>query len=311
MIRRIMVSKVGGLGDSLSLLPALDALRRGLPAAEITVLCSPTGAEVFAGVEGVRLIAVPRPALSGVAGLRRVPGLAAQVGRVEVALMSHDETTVAHLVAAAVAPRRLGFAAAVARGEALLTDLLPFDPQRGVVDLSLDLVRQVVPEAQARPVAPPRGSAARFLDRLGVRGPYGVIHPGAATALQRWPHFSALAAELTRRTDLSWLTVTAADGLSLAELAAVIDGAVGFVGNHSGPLHVAAACGRPWVAIAGPTAPAWDPPWGGGRVVRRRLPCQPCGRLGAPAKTCRRDLACLDVPVAVVAEAMVELLADA
>jgi ADP-heptose:LPS heptosyltransferase len=76
--------------------------------------------------------------------------------------------------------------------------------------------------------------------------------------------------------------VWAAD-LPLERLAALIARAGAFVGNDSGPTHLAAALGRPTVALFGPTDPAvWAPlgpgvrvlagdveaPWGGVTVER-------------------------------------------
>jgi len=49
--------------------------------------------------------------------------------------------------------------------------------------------------------------------------------------------------------------------LDVRELIALIAGARIFVGNDSGPVHIAAATGRPVVAIYGPTNPAQWHPW--------------------------------------------------
>ena len=60
------------------------------------------------------------------------------------------------------------------------------------------------------------------------------------------------------------------DGLSLKELVALLGMAGVFVGNDSGPMHIAAALGRPIVAVWGSSeASVWHPwseaPW---RIVR-------------------------------------------
>src|SRR2546428_14100668 len=52
-----------------------------------------------------------------------------------------------------------------------------------------------------------------------------------------------------------------------------------FLGNNSGPLHVAAALGVPTVSVMGPSDPLRFAPRGpADRVVRRELPCHPCQR---------------------------------
>ena len=49
--------------------------------------------------------------------------------------------------------------------------------------------------------------------------------------------------------------------LNLRELIALVAGARVYVGNDSGPTHLAAAAGRPSVAIYGATSPAQWHPW--------------------------------------------------
>jgi len=66
-------------------------------------------------------------------------------------------------------------------------------------------------------------------------------------------------------------------GLSLIQLASVMEGCRLFIGNDSGISHLAAALGIPTVAIFGPTDPrVWSPKGKRGVVVSRRIPCSPC-----------------------------------
>jgi ADP-heptose:LPS heptosyltransferase len=47
--------------------------------------------------------------------------------------------------------------------------------------------------------------------------------------------------------------------------------------NDTGPMHVAAALGKPLVALFGPTAPERTGPYGQlQNVLRLNLPCSPC-----------------------------------
>ncbi len=47
--------------------------------------------------------------------------------------------------------------------------------------------------------------------------------------------------------------------------------------NDTGPMHVAAALGKPLVALFGPTEPRRTGPYGQlNRVMRIDLPCSPC-----------------------------------
>lgn len=280
---RVLLCKVGGLGDSLSVLPVVHALLQA--GVELRVLASPVGRAVLGGF---------------------FPGLrfAGWGTRAEVALLSYDERTTTHLRAALAAPRRIGFASGIAKGRRLLTEALPFDPTRPVVDHAFDLARVFLEQPDRSPAWPPPPVARQD-------GGYGVIHAGAAHPLQRWPHMAEARIALEAATGFPWRLVGGDERLPMPAFLALLAGARGVVGNHSGPVHLAAALGVPWLALAGPSAREWDP-WpgtvgqvGAGQVLRAGLPCQPCGRVGAPARTCPHGGTCLSaLSVAAVVQAV-------
>lgn len=77
---------------------------------------------------------------------------------------------------------------------------------------------------------------------------------------------------------LNWCGAT-----DLPGLVAVLSRAALLVSNDSGAMHVAAALGRPQVAIFGSTSPAWTRPLNPrAAVLSHALPCAPCF-----ARTCR------------------------
>jgi heptosyltransferase-3 len=60
-------------------------------------------------------------------------------------------------------------------------------------------------------------------------------------------------------------------------LVALIAGAKLFVGNDSGPAHIAAAVETPLVAIFGPASAVRWKPWGApSALVQNYFPCNPC-----------------------------------
>ena len=80
---------------------------------------------------------------------------------------------------------------------------------------------------------------------------------------------------------------------SLRQLAALLDLAERVVCHDTGPLHIAAALGKPTVAIFGPTNPARTGPYSdAARVVAHPLGCAPCYRRVCPYghQNCRRPL---------------------
>lgn len=106
--------------------------------------------------------------------------------------------------------------------------------------------------------------------------PYAVIHPFAATPEKTWPmsSFLELARYCRQSLDLEpvfiggepddvstlskWRIVV---GASLGEIARLVRGAALFIGNDSGPAHVAAAFGVPEVVLFGPSSLETWAPW--------------------------------------------------
>jgi hypothetical protein len=82
----------------------------------------------------------------------------------------------------------------------------------------------------------------------------------------------------------------AAGELSVRESAALMEGARFYLGNDSGPMHLAAALGRPCVAVfsARDWPGQWEPYGQGHKVLRFDVPCSGC-RL----EVCDRELQCL------------------
>jgi ADP-heptose:LPS heptosyltransferase len=71
--------------------------------------------------------------------------------------------------------------------------------------------------------------------------------------------------------------VNMAGKTTLRQLVALLRGAELVVANDSGPMHIAAALGRPLVTMFGPTNPVRTGPYGREEtVVRLDVPCSPC-----------------------------------
>jgi lipopolysaccharide heptosyltransferase II len=80
---------------------------------------------------------------------------------------------------------------------------------------------------------------------------------------------------------------------SLLELVAVLKTAAAAVGPDSGPGHLAAAVGTPYVSLFGPTSPKRTAPYGSEHlVVQARASCAPCYKKQCPGlgKLCMRLL---------------------
>lgn len=124
----------------------------------------------------------------------------------------------------------------------------------------------------------PRASvvAAAGRSRYAPDGRYAVIHALAATDEKTWPsaNFLAVAKYLEQSLGMKSVFIGGAgedlsrfgahltvSGASLEELAKLMRDASAFVGNDSGPAHVAAAFGVPEVVLFGPSDSEVWAPW--------------------------------------------------
>jgi ADP-heptose:LPS heptosyltransferase len=139
---------------------------------------------------------------------------------------------------------------------------------------------------------PARGNLALAPD--SPRGRHILIHSGAAQPVRVWPleNYRKLVARLREkdfRVQIAcdpnqrdwWLRNGEADVAtphSVTELIALVDQARGFIGNDSGPGHLAAVAGVPTFTLFGPQLPEWFAPvhpaaqWAEGKAC----PYKPC-----------------------------------
>lgn len=101
-----------------------------------------------------------------------------------------------------------------------------------------------------------------------TRGNFAVIHPFAGSPKKRWPleRFCELARRLAPHMPIEWCAgpLDELPGAhrfeNLYEMACWLARARIYIGNDSGPTHLAAAVGAPVVALFGPSDPAvWAP----------------------------------------------------
>ena len=175
--------------------------------------------------------------------------------------------------------------------------------------------------------SPLRHNGADRLARFGLTGgSYVILHAGGRLAFSRWPGYGDLAARLLAETPLAIVLfgggdlpelarhdprVTTIDGeLPFDDFDALLSCAAVFVGNDSGPKHLAAFRGTPVVSIHSSRID-WRE-WGQtqtGVIISRRLPCAGCALHGRWVTECGRGYACVtDIRVDEVLGAVKSLL---
>ena len=203
-------------------------------------------------------------------------------------------------------PKRSGFV-----GEArylLLNRLHRYDSQT-LPQLALRYAKlaEDIGEGPAHPLAgpllqstPTQQVAARAALNLPLTSSPVVFCPGAEYGpAKRWParHFAALATRLGDAAQPVWLIGSNKDQALGAEIAAaargaavnlcgrtsleqaidLVAGARLVVANDSGLMHVAAALGRPLLALYGSSSPGFTPPLSPhAKIVATDIACSPC-----------------------------------
>jgi heptosyltransferase-2 len=196
----------------------------------------------------------------------------------------------------------------------ILNDARKLDPERlpqmAQRYAALGLPRGEAPRLPLPTLALRVDEAARraLLARLELdRGrPAAVLAPGAEYGpAKRWParYFGELAQGLSAHGCAVWLIGSRNDRQAGAEierhsggvcrnlcgettLAEAIDllaSAALVVSNDSGLMHVAAALGKPLIALYGSSSPAYTPPLSpNARILKLDLPCSPCFKRECP-----------------------------
>ncbi len=338
--RRILVIRLGSLGDVVRTRFAFAGLRELCPEARIDWLVDDRCAAGLVGLAGLgEILTVPRRALTpgrpggSLRALRGVLGTL-RAHRYDLSVDFHCVARSALAPAAARIPARVGYGPGVAREGSwrLLTHRVPLpEPHVSRFERNAALVRYLGGEVPSRP--PPLDLPQDAGAGLGeLPREFMVVHPGTSpkTIYKRWA--AARYAEVARSVYeasgiaslVTWGPVPgereraeqvvrlAGAGARLAPetpgidaLLALLSRAKLFVGGDSGPMHLATLAGRPVVVVFGPTDPTENAPFSGlpSRVVRRDVGCNPC-REGCPARTCLGA-----VESAAVAQAALALIA--
>lgn len=172
-----------------------------------------------------------------------------------------------------------------------------------------------IPAPKLYPSAKDLQSAQEFIHTLHLNQ-FAVIHPGARRSLRRWPaeRFAELSAILQRelglqivfigdasemdliesiRKQISFTTFSTINSLSLGAFAALMPYAHLFIGNESGPLHIASLSGTPSLGLYGPGEPrVFYPITPRTAVIHHILECNPCDQVHCkhPLNTCMQRI---------------------
>jgi heptosyltransferase-2 len=325
--KSVLVRGVNWIGDSIMTLPALKALKKGMPRAKLSLLVKQWVSPVFEGSPDVDEIIIYADKHAGLIGKIRLSRLLSKRHFCSAVLFQNafDAALVTFL---AGIRERAGYKR---DGRSLLlTAAVPIPLNEKKVHqiyYYLNLVRQLGIEAEysAPYIYIGLNERLRARDLLkNLNRPVLGINPGATYgSAKRWlpERFADVANWHIKDTHGSVVIfgsereIGLADGIykkmlpefrtpesvtslagktSVRELIPFISECEVFVTNDSGPMHIAYAVGTPLVAIFGSTDPqlTGPPPETNGKghmVIRPDVPCSPCFE-----RTCKNnDMQCM------------------
>jgi heptosyltransferase-1 len=281
---RLLVVRLGSLGDLVHTLPAVAAIRIAHPFAQIDWLVDRAYRE-FLDLVPVISSTIPLRKTSGGGWLQALRELRAR--QYDVAIDFQGLLKSAALARLSGAHRVIGFNRSSAReGTAAMfyTERVAAGDAGHVIDKNLRLAATLGAPQHRRefPILPMPSTALDAIRARGI-GRFALLNCGAAWPNKRWPteRFGHLARWLLERHGLvsvalwgpgeqeladdvvraSQGAAVAAPPTSLADLVAIAGKAELMVSGDTGPTHVASAMGTPVVALFGPTSPDRNGPW--------------------------------------------------
>ena len=314
---RILILRLRSIGDIVLLTPTLRLLKEWRPDLRISLMVESRFRELLEGNPAVEEILTAGEGtgarhllsrLDVVRGLRRHD--------YALCVNLHGGPTSRFFTRWTGAPWRVGFAHY--RGLSLYNVVIPDarfilnQPSLHTAELQaaaffhLGLPRKEIPRAQIFSGAAHAAwwEVRRATLDISSGKPYAIVHPTALYKTKEWAPegFARLGAHLEGNFGITPVyscgrgespvldavekasggSVRRLEGVSLSQFAAALTEARLFVGNDSGPAHMAAALARPVVVIFGSSSsPIWGP-WPGkdsqpaSRVVQNQYACNPC-----------------------------------
>ena len=335
-VKKIMVRSANWIGDAVMTTPAMMAMRRAFPEAEIVVVANPVVVELLRGHPACdRLLPFDkRMAHGGLGGFARFCRNLRKE-HFDLAILFQNAFEAALMACAGGIPLRLGY-----RGDArslLLTHALERPSRQEHVHqvwYYLRLLERFGVPVEADPemlLACTPEELEWSAAKLG-KEQWLAINPGAAYGeAKRWfpERFAEVADCLADEFDFKVLLtggvkereigeeiaavmrhepLTLIGRTSIREMMALLARCSLMITNDSGPMHVAAALRTPVVAVFGSTDHLATSPWTQhAKVVRHDLDCAPCLKRVCPTGEfrCMKEITAEDV-----LEAARELLAE-
>lgn len=322
-IKKILIRGTNWIGDAVLTMPAVTAVRKKFPDAEISILVKPWVAGLFENSPDIdRIIIYDDKKYGRLCGKRKLVN-DLKKNKFDMAILFQNAFEAAFLSFLAGIPVRYGYNTD-GRGMLLTHKIALSDEtlKKHQVWYYLDLLRPLginieKPELSLKIGNKDKAAASNILKKNRIKKDELIIgiNPGASYGhAKRWlpDRYAKLADRLIERhaakiilfgskddkevaTEIASLSshklINLAGRTSLSEAIALIERSRLFITNDSGLMHIAAALNVPVIAIFGSTSPERTGPYGKGHhIIYKNVECSPCLK-----RECPTDFKCMDL----------------
>ncbi|MBI2650111.1 glycosyltransferase family 9 protein [Candidatus Woesearchaeota archaeon] len=306
-INKILVVQLWGLGETILVLPAIEALRKRFPRAEINILATSRNNNVFFNNRDTnKAIAVKANPFSILNFILK------NMKKYDLVIDMEEYLNISAIISFFAGRKTIGYSHGT-RAK-LYTEKIRYNDRQHAVQTFLDLVRclDTVYNTDKLPKLnfskSDKNAVDKFLRNNDVKSNDFVvcIAPGAAESAKSrmWPYemYAELCDEIIERRKAKIIfvgvlseaeligsiqknienknkTINAAGKITLNQLFYLTSKCNLFIGNDAGPMHIAAAQGIKTIGLFGPNLPARFGPYGKGNIgVYKGYNCEfsPC-----------------------------------
>ena len=291
---KILVVQLWGIGETVLTLPAIEALRKKFPKAEVNILATPRNYEIYYSNKNINNIIKLNLNLFSI-----LKFILKNIKKYDLVIDMEEYLNISAIISFFAGRKIIGYSHN-SRAK-LYTDKVKYNDKQHAVQTFLDLARalDIAYDTNKLPKLNfsknDKNAAERLLKNNGIKSSEFVvcIAPGAAESAKSriWPleRYAELCDEITARYDAriifagalneseligeiqkkmdNWnKTINAAGKITLNQLFCLIGKCGLFVGNDAGPMHIAAAQGVKTLGLFGPNIPLRFGPYGKGNI---------------------------------------------
>ena len=319
---RILILKLGSLGDIIHTLPLVNALRREYPDTHIGWAIEKRFSGLIKNHPSVDEVILFERERSSFKSILPFIGLIRKIRarKYELIIDLQGNLKGGIITLLSGCHRRLGFKRGSSRVEAISTFFTNWkvgEEGSHIIERNLGFARELETEiGDISFQVPVEESARRYTDDfLKSRSIYDkrivIMHPYVTWETKKWPveNYAYLSQRITEKFPDTAIVITAgpgeeklvekycaggtviADGMNLSQLIALLDRCELFIGSDTGPLHLAVALGKRVIGLYGPTDPERNGPYGDRNfVMRAKIPCSGCWQRKCKTIKCMKDI---------------------